>query len=166
MNYLANTLLKNEKIIYLTHPCLVIFVLPTAIFIAAIWLYLFGWQIQELNLMIFQYHLYEMVTTICVLTSMFIFLKSYIAYACSEYGITNKRVLMKTGFIQINSFEIFLDKVEAVHVDQTIMGRIFNYGSLIIVGTGGSTDPFLNLPNPLKFRTMIQQQIDYELHSK
>lgn len=166
MGYLKNTLLKDEKVIYLTHPCLVIFVLPTVIFIAAIWLYLFGWQIQELNLVIFQYRLDEIITIICALTSIFSFLNSYIAYTCSEYGITNKRVLMKTGLIQINSFEIFLDKVEAVHVDQTIMGRIFNYGSLIIVGTGGSTDPFLNLPNPLRFRTMIQQQIDNELHSK
>lgn len=166
MKYLKSTLLNGEKVIYMTHPCRVVFVLPITTLLIALWLYFFGWQTAELRITIFQYPVYDIAALICAGMGIFYFLQSYIAYTCSEYGITNKRVLMKTGLIQRNSFEIFLDKIEAVHVDQTITGRIFNYGSLVIVGTGGSTDPFLNLPNPLKFRTLIQQQIDNELHPK
>ena len=166
MEYLKSTLLNDEKIIHITHPCRVVFVLPITTLLVALWLYFFGWQTEELRITILQYPIYEIAALICAGTGIFHFLQSYIAYTCSEYGITNKRVLMKTGLIQRDSFELFLDKIEAVHVDQTITGRLFNYGSLVIIGTGGSTDSFLNLPSPLKFRTMIQQQIDNELHSK
>lgn len=166
MAYLKSTLLTGEKIVCLTHPCQVVFVPPVATLLVAIGLYFFGWQITALNLTILRYPFYEIAAIVCAIVGIFTFLKSYIAYACSEYGITNKRVLMKTGLIQRNSFEIFLDKIEAVHVDQTITGRLFNYGSLIIVGTGGSADPFLNLPSPLKFRTIIQQEIDNVMNAK
>ena len=166
MEYLKSTLLRDEKIIYLTHPCQIVFVPPLATLIIAIGLYFFGWQFTPLNMTILQHPVYEIAAAVCALLGVFTFLKSYIAYSCSEYGITNKRVLMKEGFIQRDSFEIFLDKIEAVHVDQTVSGRLFNYGSLLIIGTGGSADPFMNLPNPLQFRTMIQQQIDNTLKSR
>ena len=71
---------------------------------------------------------------------------------------------MKTGLIQRYSLELFLDKIEAIYVDQTILGRLLNYGVIIVVGTGGSKDLFTNVPNPLEFRRMVQQQIDTYTH--
>lgn len=165
MGYLNSTLLKDEKIIYLTHPCRVVFVRSMVILTMAIVLYVFGSSSAPLNMTVMDYPLYEIAAIMCALAGLFDFSQSYISYTCSEYGITNKRVLMKSGWIQRDSFEIFLDKIEAVRVEQTITGRFFNYGSIVIVGTGGSADPFMGLPNPLQFRTMIQQQIDRGLHS-
>ena len=94
------------------------------------------------------------------LIAIFYAIKAYFMYQFSEYGITDKRIVMKTGWIQRRSIEIFLEKVEAIYIDQTIMGRIFAYGTIIIVGTGGSKDPFLYVPHPLEFRNRAQQQID------
>ena len=67
---------------------------------------------------------------------------------------------MKVGFIRRNSLEIFLHKIESVYVEQSLFGRIFNYGVIVIAGTGGSKDPFPFIPNPLLFRRKVQEQIE------
>jgi uncharacterized membrane protein YdbT with pleckstrin-like domain len=87
-------------------------------------------------------------------------LMAYIKYRTSEFGITDKRVLMKTGFVSRNSLEIFLRKLEAINVNQTVTGRILNYGTLVIIGTGGTEDFYFNVPDPLNFRKRVQQQAD------
>jgi uncharacterized membrane protein YdbT with pleckstrin-like domain len=47
------------------------------------------------------------------------------------------------------------DKVESVDVDQSFLGRIFGYGTVIVRGTGGSLEPMRNIDDPLTFRTYI-----------
>ena len=58
--------------------------------------------------------------------------------AMSEFVITNRRIIIKTGFIGRRTFEMNLSKIETVNVDQSIMARIFNYGIITIIGTGGT----------------------------
>lgn len=55
------------------------------------------------------------------------------------------------------TFELNLSKIESVNVDQTIMGRIFGYGSITIIGTGGTKESFPNIQKPLKFRKQFQE---------
>lgn len=64
---------------------------------------------------------------------------THITHWTSEYGITDKRVIMKKGWIQRNSFEIFLYRLENVDIHQTITGGILNYGTLVITGMGWNT---------------------------
>ena len=78
----------------------------------------------------------------------------------SEFWVSNKRVLIKMGLIRRNSFEIMLKKIEAISVDQSILGRLFNYGSVGIVGTGSSKETFSMIHRPLEFRRQIQEQLD------
>lgn len=75
----------------------------------------------------------------------------------SEYVITNRRIIIKTGFIARNSFEMNLSKIESVNVEQSIMGRILNYGSITIIGSGGTRETFHNIAHPLKFRKSFQE---------
>lgn len=77
----------------------------------------------------------------------------------SEFVVTNKRVLMKVGIIQRQSLEILLKQVESIAVHQGILGRIFGYGSITIVGTGGTKETFHRIEAPLLFRRKIQEQI-------
>ena len=86
-------------------------------------------------------------------------LVSFVNYWSAEFGVTNKRVIMKTGLVRRNSFEVLLTKVEGIQVNQTISGRIFDYGTVVITGTGGSADPFLYIAKPLDFRRKIQEQV-------
>ena len=92
--------------------------------------------------------------------------KAAIARRTSEFAVTNKRVILKTGFIHNKTAEMFLAKIESVGVDQTIIGRIFGYGSIELRGTGGSLEPFENISRPLEFRRQIQEQIGRSLEQK
>jgi len=77
--------------------------------------------------------------------------------AMSEFVITNRRIIIKTGFIGRRTFEMNLSKIETVNVDQSIMARIFNYGIITIIGTGGTKEIFHNIAKPLEFRKAFQE---------
>jgi len=75
----------------------------------------------------------------------------------SEFAITNKRIIIKTGLISRQTLEMNLSKIEAVNVDQSIFGRILGYGSITIIGIGGTRENFYHISNPLIFRKTFQQ---------
>jgi len=75
----------------------------------------------------------------------------------SEFVITNRRIIIKTGFISRKTLEMNLSKIESVNVDQPFMGRIFGYGSMTIIGTGGTRESFHNISKPLEFRKAFQE---------
>ncbi len=77
--------------------------------------------------------------------------------ALSEFVITNRRIIIKMGFIARSTFEMNLSKIETVNVDQTVMGRLLNYGSITIIGTGGTKETFHNISQPLEFRKAFQE---------
>lgn len=74
-----------------------------------------------------------------------------------EFAITNKRVVIKTGLISRKTIELNLSKIESVNVDQTIMGRIFGFGTISIIGIGGTRETFVNIRKPLEFRKKFQE---------
>ncbi|WP_293893710.1 PH domain-containing protein [Flavobacterium sp.] len=74
-----------------------------------------------------------------------------------EFAITNRRVIVKTGLISRKTFEMNLSKIESVNVDQGILGRIFGYGTITIVGSGGTRETFPKIQNPLGFRKKFQE---------
>jgi membrane protein YdbS with pleckstrin-like domain len=82
-----------------------------------------------------------------------------IRYVTSEFAVTDKRVLGKVGFIERESDETLLSKIEAIAVDQGIVGRMFGFGTVTITGTGGTQERFAGIGNPLEFRRQIQSQI-------
>jgi uncharacterized membrane protein YdbT with pleckstrin-like domain len=86
-------------------------------------------------------------------------LMTLLSWKSAECAVTNKRVILKTGFVQSKTAEMFLNKIESVGVDQSIVGRILGFGTIVIRGTGGSLEPFHRVSNPLRFRNQIQEQI-------
>ena len=85
--------------------------------------------------------------------------KPTVEYFTSEFAVTNKRVVTKVGLVERDSQETLLSKIETIGVDQTLMGRLFGYGTVTIVGTGGSREPFALIARPLEFRRQVQTQI-------
>jgi uncharacterized membrane protein YdbT with pleckstrin-like domain len=73
----------------------------------------------------------------------------------TETDVTNLRVVHKTGFIKRRTFEMSLDKVESVDVNQTILGRILNYGDVTILGVGEGKETISTIASPLAFRNYI-----------
>lgn len=83
-------------------------------------------------------------------------LKSYIHRFINEYGISNQRVIIKSGFISREIGEMSLKSIESVNVKQSILGRILNYGSIIVTGRGSAILIFEDVDNPVAIRKKIQ----------
>ena len=77
----------------------------------------------------------------------------------SEFAVTNKRVIIKRGLVRRHTLELLLSKVESIGVDQGIAGRIFGYGSIVVIGTGGTRETFDNISQPLEFRKQVQAHV-------
>jgi uncharacterized membrane protein YdbT with pleckstrin-like domain len=75
----------------------------------------------------------------------------------SEFVITNRRIIIKTGFIARRTVEMNISKIESVNVDQSIIARILGYGSITIIGTGGTRETFHNISKPIEFRKAFQE---------
>jgi uncharacterized membrane protein YdbT with pleckstrin-like domain len=73
----------------------------------------------------------------------------------TETDVTNLRVVHKAGFIQRRTFEMSLDKVESVDVNQSILGRLLNYGDVTILGVGEGRETIATIASPLAFRNFI-----------
>ena len=73
----------------------------------------------------------------------------------TEMGVTNKRVIFKTGFVRRRTVEMNMDKVETVDVDQSILGRILGYGTIHVLGTGSGIEHLRQVAHPLELRSAI-----------
>ena len=81
------------------------------------------------------------------------------AIKATEVVLTDHRVILSWGVINKRTVETFLDKVEGIDVVQSIVGRIFNYGSVAVRGTGGGGTPCPGIRNPHEFRRIVIEQI-------
>jgi len=78
-------------------------------------------------------------------------LRAFIRRATTELAVTDHRVIYKSGLLSRHTIEM----VESVDVDQSLLGRVFGYGTVIVRGTGGSLEPMRNIGDPLTFRSHI-----------
>lgn len=88
-----------------------------------------------------------------------LFVRPLVMTRTDEFVITNKRVIMKTGLVSRNVFEMTLSHIESINVDQSIMGRMLNFGSVIIVGSGGTRESFAGIADPVGFRKAFMDAI-------
>jgi uncharacterized membrane protein YdbT with pleckstrin-like domain len=82
-----------------------------------------------------------------------------IKVASSEFAVTNRRVLIKIGLVQRHTLELMLNKVEGIGVDQGVLGRVLNFGTIVVTGTGGTRESFANIGSPLEFRKHVQSRV-------
>jgi len=78
----------------------------------------------------------------------------------TEMAVTDRRVIVKIGVAARRTFEILLSKVESIGVEETFVGRMLGYGTVVVRGTGGTPEPFDTVAHPLEFRKQVQQQIE------
>jgi uncharacterized membrane protein YdbT with pleckstrin-like domain len=78
-------------------------------------------------------------------------------------AVTNRRVVIKTGLTSRKTIEMLLNKVESIEVIETAFGRMLGFGTIVVIGTGGTLEPFHNVAHPLEFRSQVQQHIE-KLH--
>src|ERR1700690_298752 len=78
----------------------------------------------------------------------------------TEMAVTSRRVVIKTGLASRKTIEMLLNKVESIEVSETTFGRMLGYGTITVIGTGGTLEPFHEVAHPLAFRNQVQQQIE------
>ena len=94
---------------------------------------------------------------VCILAICLII--AFIRVKTTELALTNKRVVAKFGFISRDSVDLRLEKVESLSFSQDILGRIFNFGYIVINGTGNSTPiPFIS--KPIEFKKAFENFLD------
>ena len=77
---------------------------------------------------------------------------AYVRYKTTELAITTRRVIVKHGFVRRRTVEININKVESIQVDQEVLGRMFNFGTLVIAGAGDPQAPIAGISSPMEFR--------------
>jgi uncharacterized membrane protein YdbT with pleckstrin-like domain len=82
-------------------------------------------------------------------------LRGFVRRCTTEIAVTDRRIIFKRGVLRRHTVEMNMDKVESVNVDQSIMGRIFNYGTVLIHGTGGDLEPLRNIAGPIELRNHV-----------
>jgi hypothetical protein len=78
----------------------------------------------------------------------------------TEMAVTTRRVVVKQGLMSRKTIEMLLNKIETIEVSEPMTGRMLGYGSITMVGTGGTSEPFHRIAHPLQFRGEVQQQLE------
>ena len=95
------------------------------------------------------------VAFVCALTGLTLAFGAWFRRWTTEIDVTDRRIVYKRGFIRRHTVEMNMDKVESVDVDQSILGRMLNYGDITIRGTGVGIEPLSNIHAPLEFRNQV-----------
>ena len=75
----------------------------------------------------------------------------------SEFAVTTTRLIFKVGIVARYTTELLLGKVESIGVQQKLLGRLLNYGDLVVTGTGGAREVFPRVHDPITFRNHVQE---------
>lgn len=146
MSYIQNNLQAGEEIKYK----------------ADIHWYIFAYPVILLLLSAFfssaQTGLFYYVSILLLLSGLFQLIKRILLKMGAEYVVTNKKVILKSGILNRDALELVLNKCEGIQINQSLMGRMLGFGS-IVVTTGGVTNKFDFITNPIKFRNEINAQI-------
>lgn len=146
MSYIQNNLQAGEEIKYK----------------ADIHWYIFAYPVILLLLSAFfssaQTGLFYYVSILLLLSGLFQLIKRILLKMDTEYVVTNKKVILKSGILNRDALELVLNKCEGIRINQSFMGRMLGFGS-IVVTTGGVTNKFDFITNPIKFRNEINAQI-------
>jgi uncharacterized membrane protein YdbT with pleckstrin-like domain len=149
--YIDDILQPGEKVLYSTNAHW-IFYLPAiaAWIVAAVFFVLSRTSTTESIVL-----LYLSASAVAAIAALYWSFTAWFHRWTTETDVTNLRVVHKTGFIKRRTFEMSLDKVESVDVNQSILGRMLNYGNVTVRGVGEGSETIDTIASPLEFRNHI-----------
>jgi uncharacterized membrane protein YdbT with pleckstrin-like domain len=149
--YIDDILQPGEKVLYSTNAHWVFYFPAIVAWIAALLLLIPAVQTASTELRL----ICLASAAVVALAALYWTVKAWFHRWTIETDVTNLRVVHKEGFIKRRTFEMPLDKVESVDVNQTILGRILSYGDVTILGVGEGKETIRMIAAPLKFRSFI-----------
>ncbi len=160
MGYIENNLVPGEQVIYKTgyHWIVILWSMVLSILFAALGvaaLYEAFSNNEKANYK----QAFEIGGSVALILAAIILMQGIVRRNSTEVAVSNKRVLIKTGVLARKSIEVLLGKVESIGVEESAMGRMLGYGSVVVRGTGGTFETFHNISHPDEFRRQVQGQI-------
>lgn len=149
MSYIETNLQPGEEIKYRAKLHFFLFVQPTILLLIGAFL---ASAPKEISAMI------HYAGVLILFFGLVLLLQRLFVKMASSYAITNKRVILKTGIISRRVVDLILAKCEGLHIKQSIMGQIFNFGTITVI-TGGVTSSYPFIADSLAFRREINTQI-------
>jgi uncharacterized membrane protein YdbT with pleckstrin-like domain len=143
MSYVDANLMSGEQVVYRTHLHWLMYFWPIVLVVVGL-LMMLGVPVLGL-----------VVVGLAAILGVTVF----VTVQNAEFAVTDRRVIMKTGWLNRRSLELLLSKIESVAVDQGFAGKLWGYGTIVLSGTGGSHEPFQNIAHPFEFRQRVQEQI-------
>jgi uncharacterized membrane protein YdbT with pleckstrin-like domain len=151
MKYVEQVLQPGEKLIYATSLHWLVYLRSILLLILALVALAASSTVPEPGLALGL----QAVAALLGLWALLSGVNAVIRRSTTELAVTDRRVIFKTGVFQRNSMEMNLSKVETIGVNQSILGRLLGYGTVIVRGTGGSFEPVPFIGDPLTFRSTI-----------
>ena len=145
MSYLDQVLQPGEKILYRTTVSWTLFIPGIALLILAILIF------SGLSASIWR----TILLVVVGVPAIVLLVRAWFTRWTTEIAVTNSRIVLKRGFIRRHTIEMHMDKVESVDVDQSLLGRIFNYGNITVRGTGSTFEPLFMIDHPLRLRSHV-----------
>jgi uncharacterized membrane protein YdbT with pleckstrin-like domain len=165
MSYVNDNLMPNEQVLFSAriHPA--IFLPSTISFVLTIALGIYaltsagqpGTSVLVISAVSEEFFF---LSGLLLIYSIVLGLQAVIVMFTTEFAVTNRRVIAKTGFIRRHTLEMLLTKIESVAVNQSILGRILNFGVVTVTGTGGTKESFRAIVGPFEVRKKISQIIE------
>ena len=149
--YIDDILQPGEKVLYSTNAHWIFYLPALAAWIVALAFFILSRNTLNQSLML----VWLSLAVITGLAALYWTLTGWFHRWTTETDVTNLRVVHKTGFIKRRTFEMSLDKVESVDVNQSILGRILNYGDVTVRGVGEGFETIQTIASPLEFRNHI-----------
>ena len=154
MSYIDSNLLARETVGYRTRLHWLLFIVPVLFTIVV--LVPLTWFLVNGTWNTFAW--------IPPVVAVIILIPPFIRRQSSDFAVTNKRVMMKVGVFRTRSVELLLGKIEAITVNQSLVGRIFGYGDIVVTGSGGTKEMFSHIQGPLEFRRAVQSVTDNQIN--
>lgn len=160
MSNLSKHLSPGEKLVYATRIHWVVFSQALVLLVATF----FAWSVLP-GYLSFRQSIYiglrfdQVITLTLCIACLVAGLRAWIQYASTWYVVTDQRVFWRRGWLVRQYAEVLISRIESVSLRQSLMGQLFNYASLNIIGTGGSVEYFIDLPNPAAFQNALQSRL-------
>jgi uncharacterized membrane protein YdbT with pleckstrin-like domain len=152
MSYVQSVLQPGEEIRYTSGIHWIVYVRGLSIGILACIVLIVARQLQPGGMQWFL----DWVAAILGFVAVLWLLWDWFLWWITEIAATNRRVIYKKGFIWRDTNEMNLDKVESVQVKQSILGRLLDYGDILIIGTGeGRFEEVKAIARPIALRNHI-----------
>jgi uncharacterized membrane protein YdbT with pleckstrin-like domain len=163
MNYVTSNMVPGETLIYETHLHWIVMLghlVVGCMLLGIPGVLLLAYAGSHTNMDSTDLHVMEAGGVALVVAGLIVILIGVTRRNATEMAVTNHRVVIKKGLLNRKTIEMLLNKVESIEISETAVGRMLGYGTIVIIGTGGTSEPFHKMAHPLEFRSHVQQQIE------